>query len=97
MIIKMFNVYDSKVEAYHRPFFANSTGEAKRMIIEAAKDESSMLFQYPADFTLFEIGDFDDNDGQIELYESAVNLGNVIMLASEGRTTKNLAEELANS
>jgi len=70
-------VYDSKAEAYGRPFVVRSTGEGIRSFgdeINSGRDESQ-LSSHPEDFTLFEIGTWDDASGVIELYEAKKSLG----------------------
>ena len=63
MIVKMYSIYDSKAEAYMQPFFAQSNGVAIRSFTNAANDKGSAIGQYPTDFTLFELGSFDDSNG----------------------------------
>ncbi len=74
MISKAFTVFDSKTEAYLRPFFCLSTGEAIRSFSDAVNDSSSMFFRHPADFHLFEIGTFEDQTAELE-GERLTNLG----------------------
>jgi|JI61114DRNA_FD_contig_21_3583598_length_731_multi_9_in_0_out_0_2 hypothetical protein len=76
MITKIFTFYDSKVEAYSPPAFMVHRGAAIRSFIELANDGASSVSKYPADFTLFEIGEFDDSTGVITAYEAKVSLGN---------------------
>lgn len=66
--IKMFTVYDVKAEAFLVPFFMRSTGEALRAFEAAVNDPSSAFCRHPGDFTLFELGEFEDNTGQFELF-----------------------------
>lgn len=73
--MKVFSIYDSKVEAYMRPFFEQTRGSAIRAITEAVNDKSTGLAKHPADFTLFELGDFDDADANFKLHSSPVNCG----------------------
>ena len=60
MIKKMFTIYDEKAEAYFPPFYTDTEGLAIRMIMETMNDPNSNLSKYPADFTLFYLGEFDD-------------------------------------
>lgn len=75
MITKIFTIYDSKTEAYMSPFFNHATGGAIRSFEEACRDESSTFHKYPTDFTLFEIGTFDDTTAQITLHDAKISLG----------------------
>lgn len=65
MKLKCFSVHDAAAEAYLPPFYARSTGEAMRSFVEAANDEKGKFFAHAADYTLFEIGEFDDLTGII--------------------------------
>lgn len=75
MRLKVFCCYDSKAEAYMQPFFMNSRGEAIRSWIDVVNDGKSAISRYPTDFTLFEIGEFDDSTGQVQMHSSYVSLG----------------------
>lgn len=75
MLLKIFTVYDSKTTAYMSPFFNLSTGGAIRSFEEACRDESSTFHKYPADFTLFEIGVFDDATAELTIYDAKTSLG----------------------
>jgi len=50
-------------------------GQATRSFEQEANNSDSMLAKYPADFTLFEIGLFDDQTGELAAHEQKVNLG----------------------
>jgi len=63
--MKIYTVHDSKAEAYLQPFFARSNGEAIRSFTQAINTPDHQFAKYSADYTLFEIGEFDDNTGVI--------------------------------
>lgn len=90
--MKIYSVYDSKVEAYLRPFFCRSKGEALRSFIDAVSDAQSPFFKYPGDFTLFEIGEFDDLSGRIKAHLALINLGNALEFKSAEMKSKNVVE-----
>lgn len=75
MILKMFSVYDSKVGAYLSPVFARSTGEMLRSFEAAVNDSGHQFCKHAEDFTLFEIGDWDDQKCMFVLKETPVSLG----------------------
>jgi hypothetical protein len=79
----MFSVFDSKIGAFHIPFYARSTGEAVRMFSQAVSDPNSVVANHPGDFTLFEVGVFDDLTCKIDLLESRMNLGTALELKSQ--------------
>lgn len=63
---KVFVVHDSKAEAYGMPMFMDSTGVAMRSFTDEVNrtDGQSMVAQHPEDFTLFEIGQYDEQKGE---------------------------------
>lgn len=75
MILKMLSVYDSKAKVWSHPFFSVTTGAGVRSFQSAINARESLLFSHSADFTLFELGVFDDNLGVVEMHQAAVNLG----------------------
>lgn len=77
MKIKMFAVHDSKAEAYLQPFSMRSKGEAIRAFQNSVNDPQTQFNKYPADFTLFEIGEYDELTGQI-IPSNKIALGNAI-------------------
>lgn len=78
--MKMFIycVYDSKAEAYMQPFFMQTKGQAIRGFDDVCNDASTQFYKHPADFTLFELGSFDDSNGHIETYLAPVAIGNAL-------------------
>ena len=75
MIVKVFSIWDEKVKAFRFPFFAQSTGQAIRMFMEASNDLKTEIGKYPQDFTLFEHGEFDDESGSLFQEKTPVSLG----------------------
>ena len=70
MNINMYTIRDSASEAYSRPFFARAHGEAIRGFEKENQNMKSMMFDNPEHFSLWFIGTFDDNKGELELPES---------------------------
>ncbi|AXL15275.1 nonstructural protein [Microviridae sp.] len=62
----IFSIYDSKAEAYLPPFFLHQMAMARRAFHDAVNNPESQINKHPADYTLFQIGTFDDDDGIIE-------------------------------
>lgn len=75
MTKKVFTVYDSKSEVYSPPFFLLSRGEGIRAFSEVVNDPSTSPGKYPEDFTLFEIGQFDETNCKFVLYSTPTSLG----------------------
>lgn len=84
--LKVFAVYDAAVGAYLHPMFFQSRGQAIRAWLDACEDEKSMFAKHPADYTLFEIGEYDETSGEITANTAKINLGTALALIS---TSKN--------
>lgn len=78
MKLKTFVIHDSKVEAYMNPFLMRSKGEAIRAITDEVNGENTQLSKHPEDFTLFEIGEYDQIEGRYTMHDSKISLGNCI-------------------
>lgn len=78
MILRAFSVYDSKTEVYGLPWFINTTDAGIRMFADAVNDERSPYNKHPGDFSLFEIGLFDDAKGIMIENNAHVNHGSAI-------------------
>lgn len=76
MILKVFTIYDCKAEAYMNPFFDSASGSAIRSFERAVNDPQSDFSHSYADFTLFQIGEYDNLDGSITMLDARINLGN---------------------
>jgi len=77
MTLKIFTVYDLKSETYLPPFCMRSKGEALRSWQTIVNDDQSNFSKFPADFTLYEIGSFDDNSGEL-VYYPRISLGSAL-------------------
>lgn len=77
-----YSIYDSKAEAYLRPFYAPSKGLALRSVLAALEDPNHDLRKYPGDFTLFELGEWDDSTGLYTQHPAHINLGTMLELGS---------------
>lgn len=63
MKILTYSVRDSKAERYISPFYAPTRAVAQRMFETAANTPGENFNAHSGDFTLFEIGTFDDETG----------------------------------
>lgn len=72
----VFTVFDSKAEAFLPPFFARARGAGIRMFSEACRTPDHGFFAHAGDYTLFELGVWDDSSGNFTLHDAKVNLGN---------------------
>ncbi|QXP08426.1 MAG: nonstructural protein [Arizlama microvirus] len=87
--VKIYNVYDSKAEAWGQPLFYDCRANALRSLgecVNATSDQQNQIAKYPSDFTFFEVGEYDKWTGLITVYETKINLG----LAIEYKKAENL-------
>lgn len=77
MIYKVYSVLDEKTTAFTQPFHARTRGEAIRMFQQAINNgaKDNMFHKHSSDYTLFELGEWDDNQGTYTMAETKVNLG----------------------
>ncbi len=65
---RAFSVYDVKAKAYLPPFFFTEIGQATRVFTDAVNDGVHMFSKHPEDYSLFEIGLYDDSTALLEPY-----------------------------
>ena len=75
MILKIYSIYDSKADAYQLPFFHQSTGSAKRSFQDLVNDGESAFARHPEDYTLFELGTWEDSKADFDMYAAPKSLG----------------------
>lgn len=75
MIVKMFAVYDETAGCFATPFFATNTAMAQRSFAHAVKDPNLDISRSPHDYTLHELGLFDNESGQLEMQRMRLGTG----------------------
>lgn len=78
MKIQIFALYDSAAQIYGQPMFILNKGYAVRGFQELANNKSDNVGKHPADFTLFHIGEYEDTDCTIKMFESKVSCGTAL-------------------
>lgn len=71
----LYSVYDTKVQYFRDPMFMRNRGEALRTWTEVANAEKHEISSHPSDFSLMELGEFDDQTGKIEMLPVPHSLG----------------------
>lgn len=72
-----FSLYDTKTGTYSVPFFMNHQASAIRAVIDLASDLNTTVGRHPADYSLCQVGAFDDATGVFEAVQP-VPLGSVV-------------------
>lgn len=102
MLLKVFSVYDVKVGAYLPPIFMRSKLEAIRSFTSAVTDEKHQFAKHAEDFTLFELGDWDDGDCKFKCHLTpipvlkAIEAVAVVDNRSELQTIADLSRKVNN-
>jgi len=71
----MFVIYDVKANAYLQPWFLSQEGMATRAFSDCVNDPEHNFGRHPEDYTLFNIGTFNDHDARIE-WQAPKSMGN---------------------
>lgn len=74
-MLKIFCVYDSKAKAHLPPFFLPQTAQGERAFSDCVNSESHQFGAHPGDYTLTELGEFDESTAVITPYDKPVILG----------------------
>lgn len=76
--LHVFAVYDSKAEIYGSPMFFAAKGLATRAFEDQANNPESLINKHAPDFTLFEIGTYDQDSGQFTQDKSPKSWGTAL-------------------
>lgn len=74
----LFSVFDEKAAAYLPPFTFAQKGQAIRAFTDTLADENSQIAKHPEDYTLFELGAYDDATGLIDPHPTPQVIGKAI-------------------
>lgn len=74
MKILVVAIRDSAVDAFSPPFFVPSTAAAVRSFGDALRDPQGAMGKHPADYTLYQLGEFDEDTGRFTNLDSPQQL-----------------------
>lgn len=80
MLLKAFSIRDQKAEVFNTPFFQKTHGEAERNFRTLVNDQKSTVFQFPEDFDLYYVGDYDDVLGTFRSLETPQHVIKAVQL-----------------
>lgn len=69
----VYAIYDSKAEAYMQPMVYKTKGQAIRAFEDAINDKETLFSKHAQDFTLWELGEYDETKGEIIMHEHKQN------------------------
>lgn len=76
IIAPVFSIYDSKAKAFTWPWKEKTNETAQRAFQTLVMDPSTTIAKAPADYTLFRIGDWNEDEGVFVMLDAKENLGN---------------------
>lgn len=91
---QIFSIYDEKAQAYLPPFFLHNIGMATRSFQDCINDDKHQFAQNPHDYTLFHIGEFQDDKGLITPFTSVKSLGNGVEFINQDTSTNDAMDKL---
>lgn len=88
MLLKAYSIRDQKGEIFNTPFFKNTHGEAERDFNRAVNDPKTQLNEYPEDFDLWYLGDYDNNKGVLIPLETPQHICKAVSQLPQGIAEK---------
>ena len=76
--LKLFAIHDQKAQAFLQPFFLPTIPMAIRDVTELVNDNKHQFGKYSSDYTLYTIGEFSQETGQLVSYSETRLVGNLI-------------------
>jgi hypothetical protein len=87
MNVQLFAVYDAAAMRFIEPFPAPTIEFAIREFRSTVNREGSQIHKYPEDYTLFHIGEFDQETGFLLPLQAPHSLGVAITFKDEPKLT----------
>ena len=72
---KIFSIHDAKAFAYLPPFILPRKEMAMRTFSDCVNSNTHQFGVHPADYTLTELGTFDDSNAKITLHDVPLTMG----------------------
>ena len=85
------SIHDKASDAYMRPFFCQTKGQAIRMFVDLIDDENTDIARHKEDYALFEVGTWNDNTAELMSIEPIC-----LMRAHEKTALEKNLERLSN-
>lgn len=94
MLLSVFAIYDAGISTWLPPLYFRNKGEATRWFMEAVNDSQSRLSKHPHDYTIFELGTWDDDKCKFSLLSTPVSVGLAIEYVKASYEKKAEAAEM---
>lgn len=66
----VYTIKDIKAEVFGNPFYSANDQTAKRSLDQASKDPNTTICQYPEDFVLYKLGQWDDETATLSTLDT---------------------------
>jgi len=80
MTLLVFSVFDTKAEAFLRPYCAETRGLALRAFTDAVRDPNHEMHRHAEDYTLFQVASFDQETGKVSPLAAPISIVTAITL-----------------
>lgn len=71
MELKIYAIYDYKIDEFNNVFTVQHDAQAERMFVDAAADKETMIGRHPRDFALVRLGTVETESGKLYAEEPA--------------------------
>lgn len=88
MTQELFAIYDNKASFYMTPWPCRNVGIARREFGSACANSESAMGKFPADYVLYQIGEYNDNDATVKSLTPPVRICDGLEILQLTETTK---------
>lgn len=78
MLLNIYSIYDVKAHSFAMPFYAPNNAVAIRLFTQLANDPASQVHSSPDDFSLFDLGTFDDDGAHFSIHKKPKVVANAV-------------------
>lgn len=89
MILSIFTIFDQQAKAFLPPFFMPTEGMAVRQFSDMVNDSNCQFNKHPKDYTLFQLGSFNDNSAHITIEKTPLSVYNGLQLLNSSGEQEN--------
>lgn len=98
-MLKVFAVFDVKAAAYGNLICVSTRGLALRAFADACADQRGPLAQYPEDYAMYELGEYEPNAGSLVGHKNPIHVASASQVVDQlkaGRSAVAGALQAAN-
>lgn len=90
---KVYSLFDKKANAYLTPVYFNEVGEASRMLATVVQTADNNISRYPEDFSLYQLGTFDQESGKLESLKQPLFVANAVEYKQTDKYSQTLGKK----